>query len=84
MEPTVFAIVDFEGDYGSRLEGRNPEPLGVQGAADEKVHLTLGVSFFRGESMSKLELLMRTHVVLVFLQRGFDLDAKEPLPLVRQ
>ena len=46
MEPTVFAIVDFEGDYGSRLEGRNTEPLGVQGAADEKVHLTLGVSFF--------------------------------------
>ena len=54
------ARVNFEGECAYLGQGDNPEPVGVQGAANEEIHLTFGVPFFRRQPLGELELVVPT------------------------
>ena len=83
MELTVLPVVDFEGDDCSCLEWQNSEPARVQSAAHEEVHLIRCVPCFGRGAVRQLELIVRaTLAVGMFLERGFDLEAQKPFPLV--
>ena len=83
MELTVLSVVDFEGDDCSCLEWQNSEPARVQSAAHEEVHLIRCVPCFGRGAVRQLELIVRaTLAVGMLLQRGFDLEAQKPFPLV--
>lgn len=83
MELTVLSVVDFESDDCSCLEWDNPEPASIQRTAYEEVHLIRCVPCFGRGAVRQLELIVRaTLAVGMLLQRGFDLEAKKPFPLV--
>ena len=83
MELAVLPVVDFEGDDCSCLERENPEAVRVQGAAHEEVHLICRVPCFGRGAVRQLELIVRaTLAVGMLLQRGLDLEAQKPFPLV--
>jgi len=84
VELAVLAVVNFERDDGSCLEGDNPKLHVGDAAAHKEVDLAFGVLLLGGKPTRQLELIVflgsSGPAVAALLEGGLDLNAEESSP----